>query len=1004
MTAVRAQVAEGAPDPGDALRRLDRIADAWRAAAPSGDLELVSGDAAILLRIACQRAPYLATLLARDPRRLTRVAADPYLRRQKPSAVMGRELAERVAGVAPDDDRELGARLRRYRADELVRLGARELGLGSPAEVGAELAHLADVCLDAAIAHHRAALVARHGPPLIEPGADGDDGDERGEAELVVIGMGKLGGEELNFASDIDVIYVYTSDAGQAGELSLHEFFSKLCERVTASLNEVTDEDTVFRVDLRLRPEGSRGAIANSLPSIERYYETWGRPWERQAWLKARPSAGSGALGRRVMATLAPFVYPRHTSPSVVAEVHDLNRRIKVELRSIVESGFDVKNGAGGIREIEFFAQALQLIHAGQRPALRTRSTLGALDQLLFAGIVTDSERAQLADAYRMLRRVEHLLQLDSGRQTQRLPSDPRAFDLFARRLGHADADALRAALARHTEAVARLFATLGAEEDGPPDAVFALLSGELAPEEERRLLVELGLRDPARAAQSLERARRRATSPFGRAAEGAAARVAPLLITDVLASPDPDQALHHAAELAHRRGAWTSLWRMMDDSPHLRRLVASLFGTSEYLSRQFLDHPELFDALLAAGRASPRSSPERLDALTRARLAEVAPGEDDEARWSALAEIKNAQILRIGLADIAGELGPEEVCRELSDVAEVCLTRGHELVSAALRERHGRAREESTGEPAELAVLALGKLGGRELGYASDLDVVFVYSGDGDSDGERPLPGVTYMTRLAQRLMSGLHSHHPGGRLYAVDTRLRPQGSKGLLVSSLAAWQRYHGESAQLWERQALTRLRPVAGDPALGARAAAIAAECVYGVAPGQGGRESAAAIAASMRSMRERIERELAGPDSAVDLKAGRGGLIDVEFASQYLQLVHGHRHAELRTPSTATALRVAGELAARGDLPPALVGPCALMADAYLYLRRIEHRIRMVHDVSEQRLPADPVEREKLARRLGLTDGGALIDGYRRWTDEVRRAYDAILSSADLPTPS
>ena len=1010
MTPVRAAVSEGAPDGRDALRRLDRIASAWREASPAPPLPFeraaAAGEAPVLLRLACQRAPYLATLLARDPLRLVRVAADPYLRREKPVQVMAAELAARLAapagdpdGGAPLDDSELAARLRRYRADEIVRLGARELGLGSPTEVGAELAHLADVCLDAAIDHHRAALALRHGRPLVAPEDAAHAGAE--EAELVVIGMGKLGGEELNFASDIDVIYVYTTDAGQAGELSLHEFFSKLCERVTASMSVVTDEDTVFRVDLRLRPEGSRGAIANSLPSIERYYETWGRPWERQAWLKARPSAGSRALGREVLATLAPFIYPRHSSRAVVADVRDLNRRIKAELdRSTIDSGFDVKNGAGGIREIEFFAQALQLIHAGQRPALRTRSTLGALDQLLFAGIINESERGQLAVAYRALRRIEHMLQLETGRQTQRLPTDPAPFELLARRLGHDGAGELIAALADHTAAVTRLFATLGAEEDGPPDEVVALLGADHTPEEELRLLARLGLRDPERAARNLEHARRRAWSPFGRAADGAGARVAPLLLADVIASPDPDQALAHAAELAHRRGGWTALWRMMDDSPHLRRLVASLFGTSEYLSKQFLDHPEMFDALLAAGRAHPRSSRPELEELVRARLAEIPPGDDDEQRWSALAEVKNAQVLRIGLADIAGELGPEEVCRELSDLAEVCLAAGYDLVRAALIPRHGRARDQATGAPAELAVLALGKLGGRELGYASDLDVVFVYSADGDSDGERPIAGVTYMTRLAQRLMSGLHSHHPGGRLYAIDTRLRPSGSKGLLVSSLSSWQRYHGESAQLWERQALTRLRPVAGDPELGARAAAIGAACVYGGPPGQDGRESAAATAASLSAMRDRIERELAGAQSAVDVKAGRGGLIDIEFASQYLQLLFGHRHAELRTPSTVAALRGAAELAARGAIPPALARPCALLADAYLYLRRIEHRIRMVHDASEQRLPADPVEQDKLARRLGLADGASLLDGYRRWTHEVRRGYDAILSSTDL----
>ena len=981
MTQVRAAVAEGTPDPADALRRLDRIAAAAADVGVQLDPILARGGEAVLLcRLACGRAPYLATLLARDPLRLARVAADPYLRREKPAGVMARELQARIPTGA--DDRALAAALRRYRADEMVRLGARELGLGSPVEVGAELAHLADVCLDAAIDHHTAQLCERHGRPRFVD----DDGVER-DCELAVIGMGKLGGEELNFASDIDVIYVYSSDNGAAGALSLHEFMSKLCKSVTAALSEVTEDDTVFKVDLRLRPEGSRGAIANSLLSTERYYETWGRPWERQAWLKARACAGSRALGEEMIAMLEPFVYPRHTSARVVDEVQDLNRRIKTEIvRTGVDSGFDVKNGEGGIREIEFFTQALQLIHAGQRPALRTRSTLGALDQLLFAGIITENERRTLARAYRFLRRIEHLLQLDTGRQTQRMPGDRAGLDLLARRLGHSGQGELVAVLGAETSEVARLFATVGDDGGGAPGPVLALLGGDLAPEEERRILAELGLRDPDQALRNLELARRRATAPFGRTAEGAGARVAPLLLADVVSSPDPDQALGYAAELANRRGSWTSLWRMMDENPPLRRLVASLFGTSDYLSRHFIDHPELFDALLAAGRARPRATAPDLAAQALSRMAETA-AEDDEERWNALAGLKNAQVLRIGLADIAGELAPDVVCRELTTVADVCLDQAYGIVRSALEERHGVAREEG-GAHASLAVLALGKLGGREIGYASDLDVVFVYSADGESDGERPLPTVTYMTRLAQRLMTGLTSRHPAGRLYEVDTRLRPSGSKGLLVSSLAAWQRYHHESARLWERQALTRLRPVAGDRALGERAAAVATECVYGVAPGVGGREGAAEVAAEMRAMRDKIERELASGDG--DLKAGRGGLIDIEFASQYLQLVLGPREPSVRTPSTLEALRQVPRVA------PDLLAPCALLADAYIYLRRIEHRSRIVHDASEQRLPVEAVELDKLARRLGLHDGDALRAAFRRWTAEVRRAYDEVLS--------
>jgi glutamate-ammonia-ligase adenylyltransferase len=634
------------------------------------------------------------------------------------------------------------------------------------------------------------------------------------------------------------------------------------------------------------------------------------------------------------------------------------------------------------------FTQALQLIYAGRRPALRCRSTVGALDQLLFAGRITEAEWRTLTGAYRFLRGVEHLLQLDSGRQTQRLPSDPSELEQFAHRAGSADADDFLAVLHGHTDGVARLFATLGDAASGPPPGVSALLGGELETERELRVLAELGFRDPAQAHHQLERSRRRAASPFAPAATGVAARVGPALFAEVCTSPDPDQALRYVADLSSRYGTWSSLWRMMDENPVMRRLVASLFGTSEYLSRHFIDHPELFDMLLSTGRSHPRHRRVELQALAATRLAEVADG-DEEAWWNTLAEWKNAQVLRIGLADIAGELDSDEVCHQLSNLAEVCLARAYDRVRAALEERHGVPRD-ADGNEVGMAVLGLGKLGGRELGYASDLDVLFVYSADGDSDGPRPLANVTYLTRLAQRLMGGLHALHPGGRLYEVDTRLRPSGSAGLLVSTLAAWERYHREGARLWERQALIKLRPVAGDRALGAEVERSALACVYGP-PADPAQADPAAVAAAINAMKERIETELSTLGKR-DVKVGRGGIIDIEFACQYLQLVHGPSHPSMRSPSTLAALTAAAAAV------PEVAETCSLLADAYRFFRTLEHRMRIVHDRSVHRLPDEGPELEKLARRVGLGDGAGLAEIYDRWTRDVRRAYSDLLVPA------
>ncbi len=966
-------LARGAPDEGDALRRAERL---FEAAAQMGlDLDTLDHEARQVAALACRAAPYLATLLTRDPHRLVRVATDPYLRREKPRAALAEEVAHIVASATTSE--ALRATLRQIRADELVRLGFREIELGLDTEVGRELARLADACFDAAIAFHDGELRMRYGAPRFTD----DDGVLR-DAVLSVIGMGKLGGEELNFSSDVDVIYVYSSDHGEVGGLSLHEYFAKLCTQVTSAMSEVTEGDTVFRVDLRLRPEGAKGAIANSLAQMERYYETFGRPWERQAWIKARPCAGDLALGAEVMATLRPFVFPRLISATVIDDVRDLNRRIKRELvrprrgpgRGDEQAGFDLKNGEGGIREIEFFVQALQLIHAGKRPQLRHRGTLAALDALLFAGLVTDDEHLALWRAYRWLRHAEHVLQLEAGLQTQTVPEDDEARLRLAGRLGYASDVAFAIDLVKHTGNVSRLFATLGDPADESED-VTAILRGELTQDEETAALTRLGFHDVTAARAELARARRNAGSPLSPGATDRTARLGGALLNEIATSADPDQALRFLGDLIARRGAAWSVWRLLDENPAIVRLLGSLFGASAYLARTLIDTPELIDLLVALGLTPAARTVDQVAAELDARVATV-DRDDPEAVWSAVAEVKNGHVLRVGLADFAGALDPLEVCRELTAIAEACLGRALAIVEAQLTARHGPPPA-----GARLAVLALGKLGGRELGYAADLDVVFVYTGaeDDDDDGA----AVEWFSRCAQRLLGALRQRTTRGRLYEVDTRLRPSGSQGLLVTSLAGWRRYHQEDARLWERQALTKLRAVAGDRALGAEVERLAAQTVYGTTL-----EWPRAVADEIMKMRDKIERELG---AAGDLKTGAGGVMDVEFAAQYLQLVYGHAHAELRTTATEVALRAAAAL----GIAPAR--DLELLDQGYRFLRKIEHRLRVVNDQPIHRLPEARDELDKLARRSGFPDGAVLLEHVERWQRDIRGAYLRLLGA-------
>jgi glutamate-ammonia-ligase adenylyltransferase len=424
----------------------------------------------------------------------------------------------------------------------------------------------------------------------------------------------------------------------------------------------------------------------------------------------------------------------------------------------------------------------------------------------------------------------------------------------------------------------------------------------------------------------------------------------------------------------------------MLETQPAIVRLLGSIFGASTYLARMLVDTPELIELLGELGNASPSRSVAQVAADLAGPIA-AAPRDDPEAVWGAIAQVKNGHVLRVGLADFAGVLDALAVCAELTAIAEACLDRALAIIEDQLAARHGRPPGD-----ARLAVLGLGKLGGHELGYAADLDVVFVYAGgDGESDGPAPLATVQWFSRCAQRLLNALRQRTPRGRLYEIDTRLRPSGSQGLLVTSLAGWRRYHARDARMWERQALIKLRPVAGDRALGEQVAQLAAETVWGAPPEAAG--GARAIAGAIRQMRDRIERELAGGRNGftTDLKVGAGGIMDIEFAAQYLQLVHGHAHPELRTTGTAPALAAAARL---GVAAP---GDALLLAQGYRFLRKIEHRLRVVHDQPIHQIPQARDELAKLARRSGFPDGAVLLEHVARWQHDVRAAYLRLLEA-------
>jgi glutamate-ammonia-ligase adenylyltransferase len=968
-----AEVADGlaaAADPAAALHQLARLLAAR-------DVPPEPGRVAMLFRLLGGSQAIVAALLGEGDAWPDLLAVALGLAARPADAHRG----ALAAAWTPRPREELQQLLRRHRRRELVRIGGRDLlGLATVDETVRELSALADALIDAAVAGVRARLAAEWGEARL-PGGDRSAG-------FVVIGMGKLGGEELNYSSDVDLVCVYECDGEQARGRTLGQFFSRLAEETARALREPTGEGIVFRVDLRLRPGGGEGPVAVSLPAALSYYETWGETWERAAWLKARPVAGERALGERLLAELVPFVHRRYLDFGTIEDLKAMKRRVDASLRGAGASTRDVKLGRGGIREAEFFVQAQQLVHGGKDARLRARGTLEALAALARASYVESGLAGRLAAAYRFLRDVEHKLQIVQERQTQLVPSDPEELLALARRLGFRGPTAsedFEAARARHAAVVQGAFDALfhGAEETRrrvtAPD--LALLVDEIDQEERsRERLARLGFHD-------LEAVRRdlrllRDGPPHAPASERrrqALSALAPPLLAEIARSAAPERALRLLATFVSTIGARTSYLHLLLENPGVMRLLVRLFATSEFLSAFFLRHPELLDSLVRADLVRVLRTPEDMAAELDTSLA-AAP--DLEAELDTLRRFRHEEFLRIGVHDIEGTLAPDEVGRQLTALAETCLRAALALARREVLRRSGLLPD----PPSEgLVVVGMGKLGSDELGYASDLDLIFVY--DPGEPGWWTGRAVAHeiFTRIAQRTISALQTPTREGIAYRIDTRLRPSGNQGPLVSSLEAFAAYHATSAQLWERQALIRARVVAGPEPLARQLEGVIAGFVYG-------RGLSEAESGEIARMRARIERERGTAGAlGINIKTGRGGLVDVEFLVQALQLRHGHAHTAVRARGTLAALRA---LEAARLLPAT---ESRALADGYVFLHAMESRLRLERDRPIDETDVDDAALLPLARRLGYagTDAAAvaaLRADQARHREAIRAVYD------------
>jgi len=903
----------------------------------------------------------------------------------------------RVAALHVGDRGDSGALrrgLRVFARREKLRVAARELQAhaGSDVDVTSrELADLADTCIQVALTEALAWADARMGIPRTASG-------ER--CAFVVIGMGKLGGRELNPGSDVDLMLFYeTDDGGVASpdgstEVTLHEYFVRVAQRLTATLDDVTEDGFVFRVDLRLRPEGSRGPLVNSLPAAERYYETWGRTWERAALSRARPSAGDLAFGKRLLEALSPFVWRRAVDPKIAREMAALVAQAREEAKGDVDR--DLKIGRGGIREAEFFVQSLQLIWGGREPKIRGPGTLDALRRLRAAGFVTDREAREIADAYVALRRLEHRIQFATGLQTHALPPPGDLLDTIARSLRFAGSRELVADVERVRQVVHERLRSLTAQDDaaaGPGSARTSPTSQLLARlDSGDEALVVAWLSESWGAGSSPDLARhllalaRRPDFPLGATSRDAFPELAPVLLGALSDAADPEQAARLLATFFARVPTPSVYARALAADPWATRRMASLFGASAFLGEAVVFHPELADGVLFH-RGVPDAARARGAVEVELATLSEADARDPDAFVGAERRAKGQVLMEVGLADLAGEIDTRECTLVLSALADAILEKA---VAFAQAERGQGA--------SGLAVIAMGKLGGKEIGYGSDLDLFFVYR-DGDPDGKEGGDAFERAVHHAQRALRLLSIPHGEGPGYELDTRLRPSGHHGLLVVSSEAFARYHGLSgdgderqAQDWERQALIKARFVAGDASLGEEVMALARRAAY---------EGGAPLAERMHHLRLRMEKELGaerrtGGRARYDLKLGHGGLVDIEFAAQWLQMKHGADPA-VRTGDTELALQA---LESAGYLDP---GPAASLREGYHLLRRLEQRLRVLHGTSTQWIEEGAPGLLPLARRMGMRDGpwgtaaDALLSQYRAVTEDVRGAYLTVIGA-------
>ncbi|WP_425929608.1 bifunctional [glutamate--ammonia ligase]-adenylyl-L-tyrosine phosphorylase/[glutamate--ammonia-ligase] adenylyltransferase [Pseudomonas sp. NyZ201] len=912
----------------------------------------------------------------RDPAMLLSLAESGELERRFAPGELCAQLAAAAQAATTED--ELARNLRRQRTRHQVRIIWRDLTRQADlVETCRDLSDMADAAIDQAYQWLYPRHCQQFGTPI---------GNRSGQPQqMVVLGMGKLGAVELNLSSDIDLIFAFPEGGETEGvkrSLDNQEFFNRLGQRLIKALDPITVDGFVFRVDMRLRPYGSAGALTLSFNALEQYYQDQGRDWERYAMIKARVVAGDQVAGSQLLEMLRPFVYRRYLDFSAIEALRTMKQLIQQEVRRKGMSG-NIKLGAGGIREVEFIAQAFQLIHGGRDLSLQQRPLLKVLATLEGQGYLPAPVVEELREGYMFLRYTEHAIQAIADRQTQMLPDGDLDRARIAFMLGFPDWDAFHDRLMHWRARIDWHFRQVIADPDEDEGEGEVVVGGEWLPlweeaqDEEAacRQLEDAGFRDAPRAIKLLAGLRSspqlRAMQRLGRERLDA---FIPRLLAQAVEHDDPDLVLERVLPLVEAVARRSAYLVLLTENPGALRRLLTLCAASPWIAEQIARFPLLLDELLNESRLfSPPLAPE-LAAELRERLTRI-PEDDLEQQMEALRHFKLAHSLRVAASEIAGSLPLMKVSDYLTWLAEAILDQVLALAWRQTVARHGRPQR-SDGSPCDpgFIIVGYGKVGGIELGHGSDLDLVFIHDGDpqAETDGAKPIDSAQFFTRLGQRIIHLLTTQTASGQLYDVDMRLRPSGASGLLVSSVGAFERYQQNEAWTWEHQALVRARVLVGCPQVGAAFEGVRARVL-------GKERDLAGLRSEVSEMRAKMRDNLGTKSTAAgtaanaydsgvpfDIKQDAGGIVDIEFMVQYAALAWSHSHPALLRYTDN--IRILEGLEDAGLVP---ASDAVLLREVYKAFRSAAHR-------------------QALQKQAGVIDAGQFVNERQ----QVRRIWSEL----------